>query len=73
MARLLVLFGAACIVGSVSTLLITLVLFLSLDFFLIPREEARLRARLGRDYDEYCARVARWFSLRHTRLTAKPR
>ena len=73
MARLLVLFGAACFVGSVSTLVITLVLFLSLDFFLIPREEARLRARLGRDYDEYCARVARWFSLRHTRLTAKPR
>ena len=72
-ARLLVLFGAACIAGSVSTLAITFVLFLGLNFLLIPREEARLRARHGRDYDEYCARVARWLSLRHTRLTAKPR
>ncbi len=71
--RLLVLLGAACILGSVSTVMIAVILFLSLDVFLIPREEARLKARLGRDYEEYCVRVPRWFSFRHAQVTSKPR
>ena len=73
LARLLILFGGAGVVGSVSTLGIGVLLSLSLEFILIPREEARLRARFGPDYDDYCARVGRWLNVRRIRPVTRPR
>jgi len=64
LARLLLLVGVACIVGSPSLLAIAFLLFLGLEFYLIPREESRLRTRFGQAYDAYCGRVHRWINVR---------
>jgi len=41
----------------------TAALALYLDRIVVPAEERHLRTTLGKPYDDYCARVPRWFSL----------
>lgn len=67
LARLMVLAGAAILLRSGGTLLLTALLFLAIEFWLLPQEEARLRLRFGADYEEYCRAVPRWVALAHRR------
>lgn len=59
-ARLWILFGLALLSESVGILALALLLFLTLEWWLLPHEEARLRQRYGEAYDAYCRRVPRW-------------
>ncbi|WP_319497131.1 isoprenylcysteine carboxylmethyltransferase family protein [uncultured Cohaesibacter sp.] len=54
------LLGGTILFDSLPFLLAALIMFLYLDRFVIPREEAYLRAAFGADYADYCARVRRW-------------
>jgi len=60
LARHLMLVGVAWLLGSFSILGLTFLLFLVVQFILIPREEARLAARFGESYEEYRRRVSTW-------------
>lgn len=71
LARLTLLSGAAVALGSTGIALVTLSLFLGLEFVLLPREEARLLARYGESYRTYRRRTPRWLSL-HIRRTGGP-
>ncbi len=62
-ARLLILAGAAAILGSPGVALLSLCLFAGLHFFLVPREERRLVARHGSTYEGYRSQVPRWIAL----------
>ena len=41
-------------------LIATLVMFVYLDRFVIPREETYLKAEFGEIYTDYCAQTRRW-------------
>ncbi len=64
-ARLGMLIGGSLVFGSVGILLLSVVLFIGLHFFLVPREEQRLEARYGNDYLRYKAHVSRWITLQY--------
>ena len=64
LARHLVLLGAAWLLGSPSVLVLTFLLFLVVQFVMIPREERRLSGRFAESYEEYRRRVSKWGSLR---------
>lgn len=64
LARLLILAAFVILLGSLGILLLTLALFLGLQFAVLPREEKRLELRFGRDYLEYRRRVSRWITIR---------
>jgi protein-S-isoprenylcysteine O-methyltransferase Ste14 len=54
------LLGGTILFDSLPFLLAFLIMFVYLDRFVIPREEAYLVAAFGADYTDYCARVRRW-------------
>lgn len=60
LALVLMAFGVAIRLGTLSPLLVPPALFLVLDRRFVTREERFLRANLGTAYDDYCARVRRW-------------
>ena len=55
-----VLLGPGIALGTVPFLASSLVMFLYLNSYVIPREEAYLKQRFGTVYLDYCARVRRW-------------
>ena len=54
------LFAGIILFDSIPFLIATLVMFFYLDRFVIPREEAYLRAEFGKAFTDYCARTRRW-------------
>nr|WP_319391301.1 isoprenylcysteine carboxylmethyltransferase family protein [uncultured Cohaesibacter sp.] len=54
------LLGGTILFDSLPFLLAALIMFVYLDRFVIPREEAYLGAAFGAEYADYCARVRRW-------------
>ncbi|MHB8633092.1 MAG: methyltransferase family protein [Thermoplasmatota archaeon] len=64
LGRLAMLAGLALVEGSLGTLATAVALALALQLVLVPREEARLRARFGAAYEAYAHRTRRWFGRR---------
>ena len=64
LARHLILLGAAWILASPAILVLTVLLFLIVEFVMIPREEARLAARFAEQYEGYQKRVSKWITVR---------
>jgi protein-S-isoprenylcysteine O-methyltransferase Ste14 len=60
LGRFSILFGVSILVGSPGILVVLIGLILFVQFVLVPREERRLAARHGSEYDQYSARVSRW-------------
>ena len=60
LALVLIAFGIAVRLGTISALIVPPMLFVLLDRRFVQREEEFLRDRIGRSYDDYCARVRRW-------------
>ena len=54
------LFAGIILFDSVPFLIATLVMFVYLDRFVIPREETYLKAEFGEIYTDYCAQTRRW-------------
>jgi protein-S-isoprenylcysteine O-methyltransferase Ste14 len=59
-AELALWFGWALFYGSVAVLIGFLVLWMGMNFRVIPREERALEARFGDIYHQYRDRVPRW-------------
>lgn len=57
---LLLLLGAAMLLGSVGPFLVVPVFFLLLDRVFVRAEEGMLQGRFGEVYDDYRRRVPRW-------------
>ncbi len=66
-ARLTILAGAAAVLQSSGVALLTVLLYVCIEFVLLPREERRLASRYGERYRAYCQRTPRWLSLRSRR------
>jgi protein-S-isoprenylcysteine O-methyltransferase Ste14 len=60
-AFLLVVLASAIGANTGWMLIALVVLFLLLEFGVVRREERYLAAKFGREYDDYRARVRRWF------------
>ena len=60
LALVVMAFGVALRLGTLSPLIVPPALFLILDRRFVRREERFLRANLGTAYDDYCGRVRRW-------------
>lgn len=60
LARMGILLGFSLLLASTGVLLLSLGLFLFLQFSLVPEEERRLREKFGHPYEAYCERVPRW-------------
>lgn len=56
----LVLFGTACVVGSVSGLIVAPLFMLIVQMRFIRDEERMMREIFGGEYGEYCRKVRRW-------------
>ena len=56
----LIQFGAACLLGSVSGLIVTPLFMLIIQMRFIRDEERMMREVFGEEYERYCARVRRW-------------
>jgi protein-S-isoprenylcysteine O-methyltransferase Ste14 len=54
------LIGLGMFLGSIPILLSAVVMFIYLDRYVIPREEAYLTRAFGDDYRDLCDRVHRW-------------
>jgi protein-S-isoprenylcysteine O-methyltransferase Ste14 len=52
--------GLALALGRAWPLVLAVVPWASMNWAVIPFEEARLRATFGQDYADYCRRVRRW-------------
>jgi protein-S-isoprenylcysteine O-methyltransferase Ste14 len=61
---LVLLLGAACWMGSLIALAGPAVFFAAAHWGYVPFEEARLQARHGARYADYCRRVPRWIGRR---------
>ena len=57
----LVLCGAAFLFGSLTPWVGPPLFWLVVARLIVPKEEAGMRMQFGAAYDEYCARVKRWF------------
>ena len=57
-------FRAALASATVAALILAAVFALIVRYWYIAYEEAVMRGRFGADYEAYCRRVRRWFSLR---------
>ncbi len=60
LSLLLMLAGFAALLNSVWLILAVPVLFLLLNVFIVPREEAILNQLFAGQYSAYCRRVRRW-------------
>jgi protein-S-isoprenylcysteine O-methyltransferase Ste14 len=56
-------FGWVVFFGSISVLIVSLLLVLLMNYRAIPREEHNLEARFGDAYVQYKKRVPRWFGI----------
>lgn len=56
----LIYLGVAALRGALWPVLLLPIVLVVLDRFVIPQEEAILRATFGAAYERYCARVRRW-------------
>jgi protein-S-isoprenylcysteine O-methyltransferase Ste14 len=56
-----VTFGLALLLGTATSFLAPLFLWIVLDRRFVQHEEKTLTATFGADYLEYCKRVRRWF------------
>jgi protein-S-isoprenylcysteine O-methyltransferase Ste14 len=54
------LLGLAVLLGSLTALLFPILLFLIINFLIIPVEEKRMERVLGEQFIEYKGRVRRW-------------
>jgi protein-S-isoprenylcysteine O-methyltransferase Ste14 len=61
---LTVICGWSILFRSVNVLLYALVVAIAFNIFIRIYEEPHLRNIFGREYDEYCRTVARWFPIR---------
>lgn len=59
----LILLGVSLLLGSLTTLLAPLLMFITLETKFIPIEEKHLKENLGDEYEAYKTKVGRWFSL----------
>lgn len=60
LAELLVILGAAFVLGSLSAFVAPVVYVVVLDFFVIPFEEKELQRKFGDNYAQYKRLVRRW-------------
>jgi protein-S-isoprenylcysteine O-methyltransferase Ste14 len=60
LSGIVVSLGIATLLGSLITFLLPLLLFLILNIWYVPSEEARLHGIFGNEYLEYKQRVRRW-------------
>ena len=60
LAMLLAIAGLGCIVNGLAVVVMVLPAFAWLNWYVIPREESRLRANLGDEYEVYTGRTRRW-------------
>ena len=60
LAFLLSIAGLGCIVNGLAVVVMVLPAFAWLNWYVIPREESRLRANLGDEYGVYTGRTRRW-------------
>ena len=67
LARFCMLLGGSLFLGSMGTVLVSIALFIGLNFLLLPREEGRLQGRFGNNYLDYKAEVSRWITLTPSR------
>lgn len=56
----LVYVGAALALGQILSLALVVLPWATMNWMVIPFEEARLRITFGQAYDDYCRRVRRW-------------
>lgn len=56
----LIILGAGLLLGSLTALLPSLLLFLMLACIYIPAEEKMMAETFGPDFDSYCRKVRRW-------------
>jgi len=63
LGMLLWMVGLAILLGSLSAFFLPLVLFLVMNFVMIPMEEERMMEVCGDAYLDYKARVRRWLSI----------
>ena len=52
--------GLGCLLNAVAVMLAAVLAFGWLNWYVIPREESYLRAKLGTEYGEYTGRTRRW-------------
>ena len=60
LAFLLAIAGLGCIINGLAVVVMVLPAFAWLNWYVIPREESRLRANLGDEYEVYTGRTRRW-------------
>jgi len=60
-ALVVLLFGQALLLGSVVLLEYAAIAWLLFHVFVVTYEEPTLRRQFGASYNDYCARVSRWF------------
>lgn len=60
LAFLLAIVGLGCIINGLAVVAMVVLAFAWLNWYVIPREESRLRANLGDEYEVYTGRTRRW-------------
>ena len=60
LAFLLSIAGLGCLLNALAVVAMVLPAFAWLNWYVIPREESRLRANLGDEYGVYTGRTRRW-------------
>ena len=60
LAFLLAMAGLGCVINGLAVVVMVLPAFAWLNWYVIPREESRLRANLGDEYEVYTGRTRRW-------------
>ena len=60
LAFLLMIFGVGCLMNGLAVVVMVVPAFAWLNWYVIPREESRLRAGLGDEYGRYTGRTHRW-------------
>ena len=60
LAFLLMILGVGCLVNGLAVVVMAVPAFVWLNWYVIPREESRLRAGVGDAYGRYTGRTRRW-------------
>ena len=59
-AFMLLILGLGCSLNALAVVLAVVPAFVWLNWYVVPREEARLRANLSEEYERYTRRTHRW-------------